>query len=216
MGREFSARTAVRLAAAIATCVAVGACSSVKSMLGGSDSPPPASATTASGSASTDSPPPNASDTPCPEITVRNGAATLTIGKAQKDGEVAAMDLRYQGTISNLARDCTPHGPMMTMKVGIEGRVITGPAGGPGNVDVPLRIAVVEEGPSPKVVLSKLVHIPVVVADDNSASFTHIDPDITFPMPPRVGTLGRYVVYVGFDPNAAQPHRAKPKPRRKG
>ena len=40
----------------------------------------------------------------------------------------------------------------MTMKVGVEGRVLLGPAGGPGQVDIPLRMAVVQEGPAPKTV----------------------------------------------------------------
>jgi hypothetical protein len=211
MGRGFSWKAG----AIVAACAMVGACSSVKSMFGESDTPPPAAAGASGTAAAGNEPAPNALDMPCPDITVRNGAATLTVGKTQKDGEVAAMDLRYQGTIANLARDCVPHSnKTMTMKVGIEGRVITGPAGGPGNVDVPLRIAVVEEGPSPKVVLSKLVIIPVTVTSDNSVSFTHIDNDITFPMPPSISTLARYVVYVGFDPAAAQ-HRPKPPPRRK-
>jgi hypothetical protein len=214
MNREFSWKAA-RLGAIVAVCAAVGACSSVKSMFGDSDTPPPAAAGASGTTAAGSEPAPNALDTPCPDITVRNGAATLTIGKTQKDGDVAAMDLRYQGTIVNLARDCHPQAnKTMTMKIGIEGRIITGPAGGPGNVDVPLRIAVVEEGPSPKVVLSKLVVIPVTVTSDNSVSFTHIDNDISFPMPPSMSALARYVVYVGFDPTAAQ-HRPRPAPRRK-
>jgi hypothetical protein len=204
-----------RLCAIVAACATIGACSSVKSMFGDSDTPPPAAAGASGTAVASSEPAPNAADTPCPDITVRHGAATLTIGKTQKDGDVAAMDLRYQGTIVNLARDCVPHpNRTMTMKVGIEGRIITGPAGGPGNVDVPLRIAVVEEGPSPKVVLSKLVMIPVTVTSDNSVSFTHIDNDINFPMPPSMSALARYVVYVGFDPTATQ-HRPRPAPRRK-
>ena len=42
------------------------------------------------------------------------------------------MDLRYQATIIRTARECQVNSGVMTMKVGIEGRVITGPAGGPG------------------------------------------------------------------------------------
>ena len=36
------------------------------------------------------------------------------------------------------------------MKVGIQGRVILGPSGRPGQIEVPLRIAVVQEGASPR------------------------------------------------------------------
>ncbi len=58
--------------------------------------------------------------------------------------------MRYQGSIIRTARECHVNVGIMTMKVGIEGRVITGPAGGPGTVDVPLRVAVVQEGVSPR------------------------------------------------------------------
>ena len=61
----------------------------------------------------------------------------------------------------------------MTMKVGIEGRVITGPAGGPGKVDVPLRIAVVQEGVEPEDrSLSKFARMPVTVGRARSIAST--------------------------------------------
>ena len=98
-------------------------------------------------------------------------------------------------------------------KIGIEGRVIVGPAGGPGQVDVPVRLAVVQEGASPKTVLSKLARIPVTVGGDPTAEFTHVDPDVAFPLPRPLTALDQYVVYVGFDPTALAPQ--KPAPRRK-
>jgi hypothetical protein len=151
-------------------------------------------------------------DLPCPDVSVRAGAGTLLLGSKGSIGEVNAMDLRYQGTLVQFARECTTRAGNFAMKVGIEGRVITGPAGGPGQVDVPLRIAVVQEGPNPKTVLSKLVHIPVTVtAEKPTVDFTHVDPDIAFPMPRPLGALDSYVVYVGFDPGAVA---QKPAPRR--
>ena len=62
------------------------------------------------------------------------------------------MTTRYQVTIAQTARECAALGGVMTMKVGVQGRVLLGPAGGPGQVDIPLRMAVVQEGPQPKTV----------------------------------------------------------------
>src|SRR4051794_18977153 len=93
-------------------------------------------------------------DVECPDVKVRNGAATLTIGMNPKEAEPSPLQVRYQGSIVRMARECHVAGGVMTMKVGVEGRVITGPAGGPGNVDVPLRLAVVQEGVSPKTIVS--------------------------------------------------------------
>ena len=70
-------------------------------------------------------------DLECPTVDVRIGAATLMIGSKPGEGEPAALDLRYQGTILRTARECRVSAGVMTMKVGIEGRIITGPAGGP-------------------------------------------------------------------------------------
>ena len=92
----------------------------------------------------------------------------------------------------------------MTMKVGVQGRVLLGPAGGPGQVDVPLRVAVVQEGPNPKPIVSKFYRLAVDVPPGQTAvPFVHVEQDVTFPMP-RPGVLDTYVVYVGFDPGAAQ------------
>src|SRR5882757_5540356 len=117
-----------------------------------------------------------ASDVECPGVDVRTGAATLMIGSKQGEtGEPSALDLRYQGSIIRTARECRVNSGMMTMKVGVEGRVITGPAGGPGNVDVPLRIAVVKEGPEPKTIVSKFARIPVTITGAiDRVVFTHV------------------------------------------
>src|SRR5262245_35510571 len=87
----------------------------------------------------------NETNVECPEMRVRTGAATLMIGNRPNDGEPTALDLRYQVTIIRTARECRVAAGVMTMRVGIEGRVITGPAGGAGSVTVPIRLAVVQE-----------------------------------------------------------------------
>lgn len=157
-----------------------------------------------------------ATDVECPEINVRTGAATLMIGSKPGAGEPSALDLRYQGTIVRTARECRVNAGAMTMKVGIEGRVITGPAGGPGTVDIPLRIAVVQEGVNPKTITSKFTRIQVgIAAAQDRAPFTHVDPDISFPMPARAADIDAYVVYVGFDPLSAPQEKKKPAPKSK-
>jgi hypothetical protein len=180
------------------------------SLLGLNKSTEAMTATDASGTAiaSTD-------DIECPGVAVRTGAATLSIGTKPGVEEPSPLELRYQGSILRFARECRVSAGMMVMKVGVEGRVITGPAGGPGNVDVPLRIAVVQEGVTPKPITSKLIIVPVTVANAiDRVSFTHVEPEITFPMPVPAGNIDSYVVYVGFDPQGALPAK-KPAPARR-
>ena len=161
----------------------------------------------------------SATDVECPGITMRTGAATLMIGSKPGE-EPSALDLRYQVTIVRTARECRVNSGVMTMKVGIEGRVITGPAGGPGTINVPLRLAVVQEGVNPKTIVSRFASVQVSVASAvDRVPFTHIDPEISFPMPQPASNIDAYVVYVGFDPAGAQQEKkkpaAKPKPKSK-
>jgi hypothetical protein len=155
-------------------------------------------------------------DYDCPEVKVRAGAATFMIGTKPGEGEPNALDLRYQGSISRTARECHLNGNIMTIKVGIEGRIITGPAGGPGNVDVPMRIAVVQEGIAPKLVTSKFGRETVAITGSvDRVNFTHITDDLSFPLPSPVTEISSYVVYVGFDPQSAQPEKKAPAVRQK-
>jgi hypothetical protein len=154
-------------------------------------------------------------DVECPDVEVRTGAATLMIGSKPGDGEPSALDLRYQGTIIRTARECHVNAGVMTMKVGIEGRVITGPAGAPGNVDVPIRMAVVQEGVSPKTIVSKFARIPVTVTSAiDRVTFTHVQDDIAFPLPTPLANIDAYVIYVGFDAVSAAPEKPKPTPKK--
>jgi len=153
----------------------------------------------------------------CPGVEVRQGASTLAINAPGADP--GPMNTRYQVTIGQTARDCAPLGGVMTMRVGVQGRVLLGPAGGPGQVDIPLRIVVVQEGPDPKPIVGKFAKLSVAVAPGQTAvPFMHVEQDVTFPMP-RPSVLENYVVYVGFDPSAtpAKPDRKAKKaaPQRK-
>jgi len=141
----------------------------------------------------------------CPVADIRSGASTLQVNG--RDGGTEA--LRYQGTIARLARECAVRGTTMTVRVGVQGRVVLGPAGGPGQIEVPLRYAVVQEGPEPKTIMTKLYQIPISIPEGQSnVPFLHINEEITFPVPPRI-QLENYVVYVGFDPGVAKESGAK-------
>lgn len=151
-------------------------------------------------------------DVACPYIDIREGAATLII--PPPNGENSAMALKYQGSFVRAARECALVNNQMVMKVGIEGRIIVGPAGGPGQVDVPLRIAVVDApAVGMKTVVTKLIRIPVTVGSNGeNTTFTHIEEGLTFPLPTK-GSLDDYIVYIGFDPmGAAARDGQKPKP----
>ncbi len=87
----------------------------------------------------------------------------------------------------------------MSIKVGVQGRIILGPMGGPGIVDVPLRYAVVREGPQPRTIATKFKRLPVTVAADQThVPFLDVEEGLAFPLPPG-NEIDAYVIYVGFD-----------------
>lgn len=148
-------------------------------------------------------------DLTCPPVTVRAGAATFKVGAPGK--EAVGNDLRYQATISKTARECTINGGEITAKIGIQGRVIAGPAGAPPSVQVPLRVAVVQAGIGEKVIATKAYQTTVAMTEDSSVPFVLVAEDLVYPAP-SAAVGDSYVFYVGFDPQALKPEpKAKPK-----
>jgi hypothetical protein len=138
----------------------------------------------------------------CPSVVVRQGAGTMSL--ASNPAEPTAMNLRYQLSLGEMARECRVGPGVVSMKVGVRGRVVVGPSGGGGTVDVPLRFAVVREGVAPRTVTTKLQRVQVSVpAGDPSVLFSHVEDELTFSMP-AAADIDSYVVYVGFDPLALQ------------
>ncbi|MGE0338600.1 MAG: hypothetical protein AB7O79_01850 [Xanthobacteraceae bacterium] len=152
-------------------------------------------------------------DENCPGATIRQGAAAWAIPAGQ-----GPTNIRYQASIVQIARECSIVGDTMTIKIGIEGRVLVGPKGGAGNVTVPMRVALVQEGPQPRPVVSKFYAVQVSVPQGaTQVPFTQVDNDVSFQLPADKD-LERYIIYVGFDPQGAPPPpkaKAKPKPRPK-
>jgi len=213
--RPLSARLAVS-AAVLLFGAAVSGCSSVGGMFGSSSSSTSGSsdllpaATGAQASVTPAAP----AEFDCPSVEIRSGASTLTINAAGKPTEGGALDLRYQGSIVRTARECQLVAGNVNLRVGIEGRIVLGPAGGPGNIEVPIRLAVVEEGANPKTIATKLYRTAVAIPPDQSNSnFYYVAEDLAFPMP-RGGDIDKYVIYLGFDPQA-EPARPQRRPARR-
>jgi hypothetical protein len=134
----------------------------------------------------------------CPGMDIRPGASTLNI--AVKPNQATAGNLRYQLSFRQTARECQVQDGVMSIKVGVEGRVLLGPFGTPGSVDVPLRYAVVREGPEPRLIVTKFKRIRATIAPGKThVQFVDIEGGFNFPLPSSSAELAAYVVYVGFD-----------------
>jgi hypothetical protein len=156
-------------------------------------------------------PPPVDNELSCPPVSIRAGAATYAVAAAGK--QPIGNDLRFQATITRTARDCTKTGDQITARIGIQGRVIAGPAGNPPTVEIPLRVAVVQGGVQEKTIATKVYRTTVSMADGDSVPFSLVAEDMVYPVPQ--GADGdSYIFYIGFDPQALTPE-PKPKAARK-
>jgi hypothetical protein len=150
----------------------------------------------------------------CPSVEYRQGAATLPVNSP--GSENAALGLRYLASFVQTARECVVRGADLVIKVGVQGRIVVGPAGGPGPIAIPLRYALVREGLQPRTLWTKLFMVPVTIPDNQlNLPWLHIEEEMTVPLPSN-GEIDRYVIYIGFDPDsaaAAAPKPAKPAPK---
>src|SRR5205807_10104542 len=142
------------------------------------------------------------SDLTCPPVSIRAGASTYAVAAPGK--QPVGNDLRYQATITRTARDCTRTGDQITARIGIQGRVIAGPAGAPSSVEIPLRVAVVQGGVQEKTIATKVFHTTVAMSEAGSEPFSLVAEDLVYPVPPGA-TGDSYIFYIGFDPQALKP-----------
>jgi len=151
-------------------------------------------------------------DLTCPQVSIRAGASTFAVAAPGK--QAIGNDVRYQATITKMARECVRAGDSITARIGIQGRVIAGPAGAPSSVEVPLRVAVVQGGVGEKVIATKAYRTTVNLAEDESAPFSFVAEDLVYPVPaPNVAD--NYIFYVGFDPQLVAGDKPKPAKKKK-
>jgi hypothetical protein len=148
----------------------------------------------------------------CPPVKIRAGASTYAVAAPGK--QPVGNDLRFQATITRTARDCRLNGDQTIARIGIQGRVIAGPAGAPSSIQIPIRVAVVQGGVSEKTIATKAYQTTVNLSEAGSDPFTMVAEDLVYPAPP--GALGdSYIFYIGFDPQSLKPERPAPAPKKK-
>jgi hypothetical protein len=138
----------------------------------------------------------------CPVVKIRAGASTYAVAPPGK--QPVASELNFQATVTRTARDCrrAANGQIMA-RIGIQGRVVAGPAGAPATVEIPLRVAVVQTGVQERVITTK-VYRTTVAMTESGGSFSLVGEDLVFNMPAPL-TSESFVFYIGFDPQAITP-----------
>ena len=154
--------------------------------------------------------PMRAEDLECPVVEVEDGAATARVGGPENSA------VRYQFDLNDTARECQPRGDQFSLKVGVSGRLLIGPAGSPGAYSTNLKVLVRREVDQ-KNVFEKTYRVEANTAGADQAPFRVVTEPIMLPLT-RAQLNDDYSIFVGFDTgrNVAmeRPHQHR-KPKQK-
>lgn len=125
----------------------------------------------------------------CPQVNLREGTAYFRTHESGGEGDPSRVV--HQASIAQVTRQCTLSGGEIVINVVAAGRVVAGPAGGPGIVELPIRVAAVR---GDEVLYSELTQYSTTI-DQASGQFLFSDPDVRIP----AADADSVRVYVGFD-----------------
>ena len=137
---------------------------------------------------------------------MRAGTETINIypDDLPSDDPDRSSKLRFRGTITEVVRECNYGGPNLYMKVGVAGRVLSGPSGETGSFTMPIRVAVTK---GDELLYSKLHEVPVEIPPGRTnTNFTYVDSQIVMEKPEGRNIL----VYVGYDEQRVDIPGARP------
>lgn len=132
--------------------------------------------------------------TECPPIKVRAGGEALF--KYADNSRPNPRELNWQAVIENQSRNCVVSNGKISVRMGVVGRLLLGPAGNIQSAELPVRFAVERDGTA---VFSEKYDIPVAIpGGQQSAEFVKVVENVEIPY------LGgeQITIWVGFDPRA--------------
>jgi hypothetical protein len=132
----------------------------------------------------------------CPKFTVWSRDGQVTIFEAGRVGDGLAV--MHRGEITKTARECRLEGNRVFIKYGFSGKVLLGPKGKTGNVQLPLTVSVTDA--KREKVTQDAVRIDVPVALDKPIGYFSAVREINFAVP-EGARAGEFEIHVGFDRN---------------
>ena len=147
-------------------------------------------------------------DINCPEITIADGGAALRVGGPEN------ASVRYQFNIGDTARQCDPAGPgQASVKIGVAGQVVIGPAGAAGTFNAPVKITVTRLTDN-NTVFSQTYRAEATTDGIKAGEFRIVTDSINLPMP-TLQLADLYSITVGFEGGTGNPPPTGHKTRKK-
>ena len=149
-----------------------------------------------------------AQDINCPEVTVADGGAALRVGGPENSS------VRYQFNIGDTARQCDPAGTgQASVKIGVAGEVVMGPAGQAGTFSAPLKITVTRLTDNTSV-FSQTYRVEATTDGVKAGQFRIVTDPVNLPMP-TLQLADLYSITVGFEGGTGGPSPTGHKSRKK-
>jgi hypothetical protein len=214
--KSFALPRALPLALALSAAGLLGACSALDGIMPAPHPAPESIPTSDPNTPNSEKAvvlPLTAEELQCPPIEIDEGGASARVGGPEN------ASVRYQFAITQTARECAPASTnQFTLKVGVSGRLLIGPAGKPGTYSAPLRVTVHDEN-TKKDAFTKVYKVEASVPDAGDTPFNLVTEPIVLPMT-RTELADDYTLTVGFDNGKAaaspgpKPRKPHPKPKK--
>lgn len=140
-------------------------------------------------------------DRNCPAVSVMEGGAAHRVGRA------GSNEVSHQASLIDVARECRYGAGQLSMKIGIQGRMLIGSLGKAGSYSVPVRVAIKRND---TVVATRVARVSATIpAGETSVAFVHVEDNMVVPLS-ATDPADEYDVYVGFDSGgAADPRKGR-------
>lgn len=134
----------------------------------------------------------------CPRFVVAPRDNNITLYEPGRAGD--GLAIMQRGEITKTARECHIEAGIVTVKYGFSGRVLLGPKGKPGNVTLPVNVAV-NDSKRAKIAGDSMKVDVMVDADKPIAYFSAVR-TVTFVVP-EGSRPGEFELVIGFDNKVA-------------
>lgn len=129
----------------------------------------------------------------CPRFEIAPTEHQATVYEAGRDGD--ELGVKHRGEIMRTARECAINAGQVSVKYGFSGRILLGPRGQAGRINLPAKITVVDGSGVP--VTEQSVTVSVDVTLENPIGYFSAVRTVTFPIP-QGSRPGEYRLIVGF------------------
>ena len=134
----------------------------------------------------------------CPTVSIPPGDSNITF--TAKGGNNDALAVMHRGEITKTARECAPSlSGGLSVRFGFAGRVLLGPQGKPGTVNLPVKVTVMDAGRT--TLKTEAVKVPVTITPDQTAGYFSVTREVVVPIPQGANPRS-YRILISFDRRA--------------